>query len=185
MNSDVIFVFPRLILVMPHISGCQFCGVSCNSLQGHHNFWNERAIPLFCPPNCTLIPNSTLPPLYHSPTSMGPTNPILPHNTYYPYNIFPPGMDLGVANYKVPFLPPSENFSDKRRNMKNNGIESKNQFEIDIEKVMCGDDSRTTLMIKNIPNRYAYSIIMVYFFKRITPFYPCKLFFCTLAKSYL
>jgi hypothetical protein len=126
---------------------------------------------------------------------MGPTYPILPYNIYYPYSIFPPGMDLGVVNYKVPFLPPSENFSDRRRNMKNNGTECKNQFEIDIEKVMCGDDSRTTLMIKNIPNRCVYfiimfyffqknSIVMVYFFKR-TPFYPCKLFLFTLAKSYL
>lgn len=154
-------------------TGCQFCGVSCNPLQGHHNFWNEPAVPLFCPPNCTPIPNSILPPLYHGPAPMGPTNPILPHNIYYPYNIFSPGMDLGVANYKVPLLPPTESFSDRKRNVKTNGIDNKNQFEIDIEKVACGDDSRTTLMIKNIPNRYSFLLLFT-FPKENFPSIPAK-----------
>lgn len=68
--------------------------------------------------------------------------------------MFTPAMNFGATNYKVPFLPLSENFSDRKRSVKTNGMDSKNQFEIDIEKVVHGDDSRTTLMVKNIPNRY-------------------------------
>ena len=31
--------------------------------------------------------------------------------------------------------------------------ENKKQYELDLEKISCGDDVRTTLMIKNIPNK--------------------------------
>ncbi|XP_078170138.1 protein MEI2-like 4 isoform X2 [Carex rostrata] len=143
----------------PQFLGGPFCGVLCNSLQGHHNFWNEPAVPLFYPPSCTPIPNPILPPLYHGPTSMDRTNPILSHNICYPHNMFTP-MNFGATNYKVPFLPLSENFSDRKRSVKTNGMDSKNQFEIDIEKVVHGDDSRTTLMVKNIPNRYTSEMLL-------------------------
>ena len=35
--------------------------------------------------------------------------------------------------------------------------DSKRQYQLDLEKISRGDDTRTTLMIKNIPNKYAVS----------------------------
>lgn len=35
--------------------------------------------------------------------------------------------------------------------------ENKKQYELDIERIICGEDFRTTLMIKNIPNKYDLS----------------------------
>jgi hypothetical protein len=35
-------------------------------------------------------------------------------------------------------------------------VESRKQYQLDLEKIISGDDSRTTLMIKNIPNKYIY-----------------------------
>lgn len=32
--------------------------------------------------------------------------------------------------------------------------DNRKQYELDVDKIMRGDDSRTTLMIKNIPNKY-------------------------------
>lgn len=34
--------------------------------------------------------------------------------------------------------------------------DSKRQYQLDLEKIRRGDDTRTTLMIKNIPNKYAF-----------------------------
>jgi hypothetical protein len=33
--------------------------------------------------------------------------------------------------------------------------DSKKQYQLDLEKIRKGEDTRTTLMIKNIPNKYA------------------------------
>lgn len=42
-----------------------------------------------------------------------------------------------------------------RRIENNNGnqIDSKKQFQLELEKIRSGEDTRTTLMIKNIPNK--------------------------------
>jgi hypothetical protein len=37
-------------------------------------------------------------------------------------------------------------------------VESRKQYQLDLEKIISGDDSRTTLMIKNIPNKYFLSL---------------------------
>jgi len=39
--------------------------------------------------------------------------------------------------------------------------ESKMQFELDLEKIGNGEDSRTTLMIKNIPNKYTSKMLLL------------------------
>lgn len=48
--------------------------------------------------------------------------------------------------------------NDRMRNRRHDGNaaqpENKRQFELDIERIAKGEDSRTTLMIKNIPNKY-------------------------------
>lgn len=40
--------------------------------------------------------------------------------------------------------------------IENNGsqVDSKQQFQLDLDKIKSGEDTRTTLMIKNIPNKY-------------------------------
>jgi hypothetical protein len=42
----------------------------------------------------------------------------------------------------------------RRSDLSANQGDNKKQYELDIDKIMRGDDSRTTLMIKNIPNKY-------------------------------
>lgn len=43
-----------------------------------------------------------------------------------------------------------------RRNEANSHNADRKQYELDIERILRGDDNRTTLMIKNIPNKYVY-----------------------------
>lgn len=52
--------------------------------------------------------------------------------------------------------------NDRPRNRRNdNGSQAdKKQFELDLERIMKGEDNRTTLMIKNIPNKYTSKMLM-------------------------
>lgn len=64
-----------------------------------------------------------------------------------------------LGNGPYPGLTPTsmEGLTDRGRNrrVENNGnqIDSKKQFQLDLDKIVCGEDTRTTLMIKNIPNK--------------------------------
>lgn len=53
------------------------------------------------------------------------------------------------------FDPPSERVRS-RRNEGSSDQADKKQYELDIERIVQGEDNRTTLMIKNIPNKYAF-----------------------------
>ncbi|XP_052181732.1 protein MEI2-like 2 isoform X2 [Diospyros lotus] len=48
------------------------------------------------------------------------------------------------------------------RRVENDGnlIDSKKQFQLDLEKIKTGEDTRTTLMIKNIPNKYTSKMLL-------------------------
>lgn len=48
------------------------------------------------------------------------------------------------------------------RRVENNGnqIDIKKQFQLDLEKIINGEDTRTTLMIKNIPNKYTSKMLL-------------------------
>lgn len=65
-----------------------------------------------------------------------------------------------LGNGPYPGLPPTalEGLADRARSrwMENNGsqVDSKKQFQLDLDKIRNGEDTRTTLMIKNIPNKY-------------------------------
>lgn len=50
----------------------------------------------------------------------------------------------------------------RSRRVEHNGsqIDSKKQFQLDLEKILSGEDSRTTLMIKNIPNKYTSKMLL-------------------------
>ncbi|KAG6407796.1 hypothetical protein SASPL_130794 [Salvia splendens] len=39
-------------------------------------------------------------------------------------------------------------------------MDNKKQYQLDLEKIMSGEDSRTTLMIKNIPNKYTSKMLL-------------------------
>ncbi|KAK4776286.1 hypothetical protein SAY86_004974 [Trapa natans] len=39
-------------------------------------------------------------------------------------------------------------------------LESKKQYQLDLDKIMNGEDTRTTLMIKNIPNKYTSKMLL-------------------------
>ncbi|KAG0495639.1 hypothetical protein HPP92_000330 [Vanilla planifolia] len=61
-------------------------------------------------------------------------------------------------------LPSGYDVSVERvRNRQSDGIacqtDNKKQFELDIDRIIRGEDSRTTLMIKNIPNKYTSKIL--------------------------
>lgn len=50
-----------------------------------------------------------------------------------------------------------EALNDRSRNRRvdsGNQIDNKKQYQLDLEKIINGEDIRTTLMIKNIPNKY-------------------------------
>ncbi|KAI7730339.1 hypothetical protein M8C21_025096, partial [Ambrosia artemisiifolia] len=58
----------------------------------------------------------------------------------------------------------AENMSDRGRNRRadQNGsqTDSKKQFQLDLDKITSGEDTRTTLMIKNIPNKYTSKMLL-------------------------
>ncbi|MQM06118.1 hypothetical protein Taro_038943 [Colocasia esculenta] len=50
----------------------------------------------------------------------------------------------------------------RSRRVENSGIQldSKKQYQLDLEKIVSGEDTRTTLMIKNIPNKYTSKMLL-------------------------
>ncbi|CAN4082112.1 unnamed protein product [Withania somnifera] len=45
-------------------------------------------------------------------------------------------------------------------NSNGNQMENKKLFQLDLDKIRCGEDTRTTLMIKNIPNKYTSKMLL-------------------------
>ncbi|KAL9369713.1 hypothetical protein Peur_040912 [Populus x canadensis] len=58
------------------------------------------------------------------------------------------------------FDPPSER-ARSRRNEGSISQADKKQYELDIDRILRGEDNRTTLMIKNIPNKYTSKMLLV------------------------
>lgn len=52
------------------------------------------------------------------------------------------------------FDSPTERTRSRRNESSSSQADNKKQFELDIDRIVRGDDKRTTLMIKNIPNKY-------------------------------
>ncbi|XWS18591.1 hypothetical protein CRYUN_Cryun32bG0057700 [Craigia yunnanensis] len=50
----------------------------------------------------------------------------------------------------------------RSRLVENNGnqMDNKKQFQLDLDKIISGEDTRTTLMIKNIPNKYTSKMLL-------------------------
>lgn len=59
------------------------------------------------------------------------------------------------------FDSPTERARSRRSEGSSNQADKK-QFELDIDRIIRGDDTRTTLMIKNIPNKYVHLFLDLY-----------------------
>ncbi|KAK4589337.1 hypothetical protein RGQ29_020081 [Quercus rubra] len=71
-----------------------------------------------------------------------------------------------LGNGPYPGLPPTsmEGMTERGRNRRvensGNQVDSKKQFQLDLDKIKNGEDTRTTLMIKNIPNKYTSKMLL-------------------------
>ncbi|GAB2299084.1 Protein MEI2-like 2 [Dionaea muscipula] len=69
---------------------------------------------------------------------------------------------LGSGPY--PGLSPTNSAEIERRSRRiessTSQMENKKQFQLDLEKIASGEDARTTLMIKNIPNKYTSKMLL-------------------------
>lgn len=63
-----------------------------------------------------------------------------------------------LGNGPYPGLPETS----RTRRVENNAnqVDNKKQFQLDLEKIASGEDTRTTLMIKNIPNKYTSKMLL-------------------------
>ena len=76
----------------------------------------------------------------------------------------------------IPMINTFDPPSDRARSRRNEGGISqadKKQYELDIDRILRGEDNRTTLMIKNIPNKY------------VVPNFKTMITFCLVATIYL
>nr|GMD57848.1 protein MEI2-like 4 isoform X1 [Ipomoea batatas] len=72
--------------------------------------------------------------------------------------MFPPrGQIISMMNS---FDSPNERTRSRRNEGSSNQTDNKKQFELDIDRIVRGDDKRTTLMIKNIPNKYTSKMLL-------------------------
>ncbi|XVE83612.1 hypothetical protein DITRI_Ditri16bG0101200 [Diplodiscus trichospermus] len=71
---------------------------------------------------------------------------------------------LGNGSYLGQGRTGSEGLVDRSQNgqIENNGnqIDNKKQYQLDLDKIINGEDIRTTLMIKNIPNKYTSKMLL-------------------------
>ncbi|RCV06570.1 hypothetical protein SETIT_1G173300v2 [Setaria italica] len=58
------------------------------------------------------------------------------------------------------FDSPGERMRSRRNDSGANQSDNKRQYELDVDRIMRGEDSRTTLMIKNIPNKYTSKMLL-------------------------
>eukprot|EP00262_Sarcandra_glabra_P005491 TRINITY_DN1713_c0_g1_i4.p1 TRINITY_DN1713_c0_g1~~TRINITY_DN1713_c0_g1_i4.p1 ORF type:complete len:994 (-),score=210.93 TRINITY_DN1713_c0_g1_i4:352-3333(-) len=55
---------------------------------------------------------------------------------------------------------PNERIRSRRSEASSNQAENKKQYELDIDRILREEDCRTTLMIKNIPNKYTSKMLL-------------------------
>lgn len=78
------------------------------------------------------------------------------HSPHQRCMMYPSRAQMNMAGS---FEPPSER-ARSRRNESTAQSDNKKQYELDIERIRRGEDHRTTLMIKNIPNKYTSKMLM-------------------------
>ncbi|XP_057950020.1 protein MEI2-like 4 isoform X2 [Malania oleifera] len=74
------------------------------------------------------------------------------------------GLMFPGRNQMIPMMssfdPPNERGRSRRNESSSNQADSKKQYELDIDRIVRGEDNRTTLMIKNIPNKYTSKMLL-------------------------
>ncbi|KAL8108272.1 hypothetical protein AgCh_024648 [Apium graveolens] len=68
------------------------------------------------------------------------------------------GQFLGLSPINMESL--TERGRNRRVEQNATQMDSKKQFQLDLEKIRSGEDTRTTLMIKNIPNKYTSKMLL-------------------------
>ncbi|KAK7387032.1 hypothetical protein VNO78_27501 [Psophocarpus tetragonolobus] len=70
----------------------------------------------------------------------------------------------GNSSYSGPGITSIEGLADRGRSRRpdngGNQIDSKKLYQLDLDKIVSGEDTRTTLMIKNIPNKYTSKMLL-------------------------
>ncbi|XP_044491854.1 protein MEI2-like 2 isoform X2 [Mangifera indica] len=73
-------------------------------------------------------------------------------------------MFLGNGSFAGPATATNEGLMERGRSRRVDGsasqIDSKKQYQLDLDKIVSGEDTRTTLMIKNIPNKYTSKMLL-------------------------
>ncbi|GFY91604.1 MEI2-like protein 5 [Actinidia rufa] len=73
-------------------------------------------------------------------------------------------MRISEGGQMIPLMSPFDSPNGRARSRINDGsanqADNKKQFELDIDRIMRGDNNRTTLMIKNIPNKYTSKLLL-------------------------
>ncbi|KAJ7960672.1 Protein MEI2-like [Quillaja saponaria] len=82
----------------------------------------------------------------------------------------PGSLFLGNGSYPGPGATINEGLMERGRSRRaensgkaensGNQTDSKKQYQLDLEKIISGEDTRTTLMIKNIPNKYTSKMLL-------------------------
>ncbi|KAL2483443.1 Protein MEI2-like 5 [Forsythia ovata] len=70
---------------------------------------------------------------------------------------------LGTGSYGGMGATGNDGLMDRYRNRRADSgsqMEDRRQYQLDLEKIVNGEDSRTTLMIKNIPNKYTSKMLL-------------------------
>lgn len=78
----------------------------------------------------------------------------------------PSPQQRGMFHGRNPMVPhplfdsPGERMRNRRNDTSANQSDNKRQYELDVDCILRGEDSRTTLMIKNIPNKYTSKMLL-------------------------
>ncbi|KAK9284537.1 hypothetical protein L1049_023712 [Liquidambar formosana] len=71
---------------------------------------------------------------------------------------------FGNGSFPGPGATSNEGLTERGRSRRvensGNQMDSKKQYELDLDKIISGEDTRTTLMIKNIPNKYTSKMLL-------------------------
>ncbi|KAL5564796.1 hypothetical protein UlMin_027960 [Ulmus minor] len=82
------------------------------------------------------------------------------HSSEHSYHFFPGRDPVFSLPKSFDSLNESARNLSQRRNEANPNNVDKKQFELDIDRILQGEDKRTTLMIKNIPNKYTSKMLL-------------------------
>ncbi|KAK9108612.1 hypothetical protein Syun_024623 [Stephania yunnanensis] len=80
------------------------------------------------------------------------------HSPQQRFHMLPPRNQM--IHMPNSFDSPNERMRSRRNEITSNQVDNKKQYELDIDRIVNGEDTRTTLMIKNIPNKYTSKMLL-------------------------